>query len=56
MVTAVTSFVPQLDNPYKLAAFVLVLLVGGVALALVIRGRVNVNNIVKHLAQDDSGG
>jgi lysozyme family protein len=52
--TALMSFIPQLNNPYTLAAFLVVLVVGLVALILVVKGRIDVNAIVKHLAVDDS--
>jgi hypothetical protein len=53
--SAVQGFFQKLDNPYTLAAFVAILLAGAGALWLVISGRINVQKVVAHLSQDDTG-
>lgn len=53
MVT-IKSFISELHDPYTLAAFIAILTVLSVGLFLVIKGRIDVNNIVKHLSGDDT--
>jgi hypothetical protein len=42
-----------LNNPYTLAAFLTVVVLASVAFYLVIKGRIDVNNMVRHLSEDD---
>jgi lysozyme family protein len=51
---AVAAFFEHLDNPYTLAAFVIIALMASVGGYLVIKGRVDVNKIVEHLSDDDT--
>ena len=48
----VAAFFQHLDNPYTLAAFVIIIIGIAVGAVLVIRGRIDVNKIVEHLTDD----
>jgi lysozyme family protein len=52
--SAIGGLFDKLDNPYVLAAFVIVLILASVGLYLVIKGRIDVQKIIKHLSQDDT--
>jgi lysozyme family protein len=52
--TAIGAFFDKLDNPYRLTAFVAVLVVLTLAAWLVLSGRINAQKLVAHLAPDDT--
>lgn len=47
------AFFNKLDNPYTLAAFIVILIAIAIGAFLVIKGRVDVNNVVKHLSDEE---
>jgi hypothetical protein len=51
---AVAAFFEHLDNPYTLAAFVIIVLMSTIGGYLVIKGRIDVNALVEHLSDDDT--
>lgn len=44
----------KLDNPYTLTAFLVIVVIASIAAYLIFKGRIDVNNIVKHLSEDDT--
>lgn len=54
VVTTVTGFFDRLSNPYTLAAFLALLACAGLALWLVLSGRINAQKVIAHLAEDDT--
>ena len=51
--STIAGFFEHLDNPYTLTAFVVIVLVLSVAAYMVIKGRIDVQKIVKQLSGDD---
>jgi lysozyme family protein len=51
---AFAAFFQKLDNPYTLAAFIIIVLGASVGAFLVIKGRIDVNKLVEHLSDDDT--
>lgn len=47
------AFFNKLDNPYTLAAFIAVLILIAIGAFLVIKGRVDVNKVVRHLSDEE---
>jgi lysozyme family protein len=50
--STVAGLFPNLNNPYTLTAFLTLALLASVAFYFVIKGRIDVNNMVKHLSED----
>lgn len=54
---AIAGFIDKLgENPYAWGFVGIVLVIGGICLYLVIKGRLDVQKIIEHLSQDDKGG
>lgn len=54
MVGGVSGFVSALNNPYALTGFIVIVVCIGVGVYLVMKGRIDAQALIKHLAQDDS--
>jgi hypothetical protein len=51
---SIQAFFEKLDNPYTLAGFAMLLAIAGAALWLTVKGRLDVQAVIKHLSDDDT--